>query len=267
LIQGASGSGKTALIGQCEKIAQKQDWKTVEIDAPALWDSNILRDALPNRNLLKMINWKAQFRYRDIVSAEAGVNKSLLSIQKILQSADRPLLLILDEAQMLGGSNKPVGHHASVASNILRAIHNGKLGRSVVLLAAGLGTTKSALTSLRISRFDKKYNIELGPLSKESECAVIQDWLKKEGRAKGDPTAWIDSIANESHGWPQHILSYVDPAVEYLELNNDSMTEEGLKLILEKGRSFGYMITSACPWYNYGKASTSGKIAGKCSNR
>jgi len=201
------------------------------------------------------------------VSAEAGVNKSLLSIQKILQSADRPLLLILDEAQMLGGSNKPVGHHASVASNILRAIHNGKLGRSVVLLAAGLGTTKSALTSLRISRFDKKYNIELGPLSKESECAVIQDWLKKEGRAKGDPTAWIDSIANESHGWPQHILSYVDPAVEYLELNNDSMTEEGLKLILEKGRSFGYMITSACPWYNYGKASTSGKIASKCSNR
>jgi len=107
----------------------------------------------------------------------------------------------------------------------------------VVLLAAGLGTTKSALTSLRISRFDEKCNVELGPLSKESERAVIQDWLKKEGRAKGDPTAWIDSIANESHGWPHHILSYVDAAVEYLELNNGSMTEEGLKLIL-KGAEF-----------------------------
>jgi len=65
LIQGAPGSGKTALVDQCEKIAQKQDWKTVEIDAPALWGSNILRDALPNRNLLKMINWKVQFRYRE----------------------------------------------------------------------------------------------------------------------------------------------------------------------------------------------------------
>jgi len=96
LIQGAPGSGKTALIGQCEKIAQKQGWKTVEIDAPALWDSNILRNALPNRNILKMINWKVQFGYRDIVSAEAGVNKSLLSIPKMLQSGNRPLLLVLD---------------------------------------------------------------------------------------------------------------------------------------------------------------------------
>ncbi len=32
------------------------------------------------------------------------------------------------------------------------------------------------------------------------ERVVIQDWLQLEGRAKGDPTPWIDAIARETHG-------------------------------------------------------------------
>jgi len=237
LIQGAPGAGKTALLDQCEKIAQKQDWNTVEIDAPALWDPDALNEALRLR--AKSVSTSVRLG-KDYIGGELRIDWFRQTLKKMLQSGDRPLLLVLDEAQMLGGSNKPVGHQTSVASNILKAIHNGKLGRPVVLLAAGLGTTKSAFVDLEISRFDKKCFIQLGALSKESERAVIQDWLKEEGRAKGDPTSWIDSIANESHGWPQHISSFVDPAVEYLKSNNHQMTDEGLKIVIKKGSEFRF---------------------------
>ncbi len=121
---------------------------------------------------------------------------------------------------------------------MLDEIHNGKLNRPVILIAAGLGTTVDAFRSLGISRFSKEYLIELGALSKEAERAVIHDWLTKEGEAKGDPVPWVDAIAQETYGWPQHILSYVDPALEQLEVDNRVMTPEGLNAVLEAGRGF-----------------------------
>ena len=89
---------------------------------------------------------------------------------------------------------------------------------------------------LGISRFRRKCLIDLGALSKEAERAVIHDWLKKEGRAKGDPTKWMDTISQETHGWPQHILSYVIPALEQLDVDKGIMTLDGLNAMLEVGR-------------------------------
>ena len=48
-----------------------------------------------------------------------------------------------------------------------------------------------------------------GPWAKDAERAVLHDWLTEEGKATGDTTVWIDAITKESHGWPQHIISYV----------------------------------------------------------
>jgi len=238
VIQGPPGAGKTALLHQCERIAKNQDWKTVEIDPPALWDPYVLRDSLPYRNIFRLISGTFRIGAGNGVSAEVNVNKSLLTIHKILQSGKRPLLLILDEAQMLGETNKPTGDQAKIASNVLKAIHNGKLGRPVILIAAGLGTTLDAFKSLGISRFAMRSCHELGALSKESERAVIHDWLIQEGGAKGDTTRWINAIAEHSHGWPQHILSYADPAAKYLQSNRHIMTEEGLVEILNVGHQF-----------------------------
>ncbi len=108
----------------------------------------------------------------------------------------------------------------------------------MILLAGGLGQTEEAFRSLGISRFVKDCPVGLGALGKESERKVIRDWLMKEGRAKGDPTLWINVIAKETHGWPQHILSYMDPPVAYLESNHRRMTDEGLNFVLEKGMEF-----------------------------
>ena len=53
-----------------------------------------------------------------------------------------------------------------------------------------------------------------------------------------DPAAWIDAITKETHGWPQHILSYVKPALDQLRADKSVMTAEGLNAVLEAGRVF-----------------------------
>ncbi len=79
---------------------------------------------------------------------------------------------------------------------------------------------------------------DIGQLDKESERKVIRDWIVKEGGAKGNLDPWIDAIVKETHGWPQHIISYVKPAASCLKSNNRQMTDEGLRIILEKDNEF-----------------------------
>ena len=54
--------------------------------------------------------------------------------------------------------------------------------------------------------------------------------------AQGDPTPWIDQIAPETHGWPQHIIAYVKPALRQLAADGGAMTATGLVDILHQGR-------------------------------
>ncbi len=235
LIQGAPGAGKTALLDKLRLVAEDRKWKTAEIDAPALWDVKTLRESIPDRNILKKLRGKVNAGLPEVGSIELSVKDSAATIKKVLKSGRKPLLLILDEAQMLGGSNKPVGQQHTVAANVLKAIHNGRLDRPVILLSAGLGTTESAFNSLGISRFEGESLINLGRLDKDSEYKVIRDWLTEAGGAIDDPTPWIETISEQTHGWPQHIISYVKPAANYLKSNNHQMTDEGLRIVLEKG--------------------------------
>jgi len=143
-------------------------------------------------------------------------------------------VLVLDEAQYLADLDEtPTEKH--LVRDTLDMIHNGDVGRPVVLLAAGLGTTERAFNSLGISRFGKECIVQLSALDIESERAVILDWLIEEGKVKGHPKAWIDAIAEQAHGWPQHIISYIEPALETIKSKNRQMTDEGLEYVLEKG--------------------------------
>lgn len=240
LVQGAPGVGKTALLYECEKLAQDNGWRIAEINPPALWDPDELLHYLGIESRLRVTGVSGQVGIDAVVKADAkldvAVNHPSSITLKILADGKKPLLLILDEAQTLGTTNKPSKEVEGIATNVLNSIHNGSLGKPVILLAAGLGTTKTAFASLGISRFDGPSFIELGALGKEPERAVIYDWLTKEGRAKGDPSAWIDAITLQTHGWPQHILSYVNPALRQLAVDDRKMTKGGLNTVLKAGQ-------------------------------
>lgn len=235
LIQGAPGAGKTALLAECERQAQKSEWETTEISSAALWDPNELQQSLKLRRTWKVGSGCARVGISGIGEADINAERSPQTVKNLLRGGKKPLLLALDEAQVLGKENLIPPDQLHTVVDVLNSIHNGTLDRPVILIAAGLGTTADTFGSLGIARFATGTFVELGALDKEAERAVLNDWLTKDGQAKGRPTAWIDAIAKEAHGWPQHILSYVKPALDQLRADNGAMTTRGLSAVLEAG--------------------------------
>ena len=140
---------------------------------PALWNPDELRESLGQKQRPK----GSGTGELDMRVARAGITAewNQATTLKILSRGKKPLLLKLDEAQTLGTTNAPPSDLTRVITNVLDAIHNSELGRPVILILAGLGTTKMIFESLGISRFKGGCFVELGALSKEAEHAVIQD--------------------------------------------------------------------------------------------
>ncbi len=235
LIQGAPGVGKTALLAECKKRAIAHRWEAVNIGIGALWDPNNLLDCLGHGDKYQGAERSTQIGLKNILGLVFRSARPDPTVKKVLKAKNTPLLLILDEAHALGDKNVPPSDFESTAIEVLEAIHNGTLKRPVVLLAAGLNTTSNAFESLKISRFAEGCFVELAALSKESERAVIKDWLVKEGGAKADPSAWITAITRETHCWPRHIHSYSYHAAEQLKANAGLMTSDGLSAALKAG--------------------------------
>jgi len=229
LIHGAPGAGKTALLYELEKLAVTSGWETPKnmFYPPALWTPGELRTAL-GQSIRSKFSIPIGIALQVVpieIKAEWTQKKTL----NILRSGKKPLLLQLDETQTMGTTNAPPEGFKSVATNMLDAIHYGKLGRPVILMAAGLGESRTAFSDLGISRFRAGCEIELGALSKEAERAVIRDWLIKDGGAKGDPTA------QKTHGWPQHITAYGDAAAQQIRHDKGAMPPAGLEIVYQVG--------------------------------
>ena len=236
LIQAAPGAGKTALLHECARLARAQQWQTAKINPDGLFDpaelSKSLRLPLPAKRQETKMEGNVQVLHRESTSEHYPP-----TTLDIIESGRKPLLLLLDEAQTTAAVIPRSSHKQFTnALKFVKTIHNGEVERPVILIAAGLGTTAAAFDSLGISRFDADCQINLGPLSEGSRRAVIQDWLLKEGGAKGDPAPWIDAIAVETHGWPQHIMAYAWPALKQLKLTEGELTPEGLETVLKEGR-------------------------------
>ncbi|MCY4158129.1 MAG: ATP-binding protein [Bacteroidetes bacterium] len=240
LIQGAPGAGKTALLYECKKFAEKREWEIAEIDPPALWNLDELLYYLGKEDKVQFTGGSGEIGIN--AGVKAGVklnvetNQTRPTILKTLQDGKKPLLLILDEAQSLGIKDIVPSDQKRIINSVLNNIHNGRLRRSVILLAAGLEPSKSAFDDLGISRFRAGCFVELGALGKKAERAVIHDWLMKKGCAKGDPIEWIDAIVQKTHGWPQHITVYGDAAAKQIQKDQGVMTPEGLEIVYQTGR-------------------------------
>ncbi len=234
LIQGAPGVGKTALLYQMEKEALDRQWEVVYINLQDLCDPAHLAQTSGESYVTRKqtaTNLDAKVVSREYVKEVSGDSSVIQVLKKLVP--DHGMVLVLDEAQRIAAfAGKP---EELKVMELLDVIHNGKLGKPAILLAAGLGPTKASFGKLGISRFSEDCVVELSALSKESERLVIEDWIKKEGRGQGDSSAWLDAIAKETHGWPRHVHSYAKHASEYLKANGGAMTPDGLNSVLEAG--------------------------------
>ncbi len=235
LIQGAPGSGKTALLHECEKMVKVQDWEVAKITAPSLWDPHKLLDALGRGERYKGTERSTQIGFRNLIHRTWKSTRPPSSVENVLKVVKKPLLLVLDEAQTLGIKDGIPSNQRGTVTSILNSIHNSELNEPVILLTAGLGSTKATFGELGISRFKGGCFIELGVLGKKAEHAVIHDWLTKNGGAKEDSTPWIDAITQKTHGWPQHITIYGEAAAKQIKKNQGHMTPAGLEAVYRVG--------------------------------
>ena len=236
LIHGAPGAGKTALLDVLSHQAKPKGWKVAGIKIKDLYNPISMAQSL-GRSYTIDKEYALQVGVKFIGEGLVGSIAGHASSDEILKhlAPETGLILVLDEAQRLYKLPDNTEMHTETADT-LEMIHKGKLGKPVMLLTAGLGTTVSAYGSLGVSRFMRKCKVSLGCLSHESTCAVIRDFLIHEGGVSKPPREWIETIAERTHGWPQHIISYADPAVNYLA-SQQPPTNEGLKMVLQQGRA------------------------------
>ena len=237
LIQAAPGAGKTALLHECTKLAENIGWEAVRLNTRALWDTDTMCQRLGDgwMPLLDEIAGQGGFDKWIQIQGAAKFKLPGHTPQSIIERGKDPLLLFLDEAQTLGTGMAPTDARYETVKVFLDSLHNGYMGRPVMLAAAGLSATKRAFKDMGVSRFKDNCYVELGPLKQEAEWEVIEDWLRKDGRAKGDPTPWIDAIMQRTHGWPQHVAAYAQAAAIHLRATGREMTPEKLKTALEVG--------------------------------
>ena len=240
LIQGPPGVGKTALLAKCWDEAEERGWGVAEIDPEDLWNPDELRKTLglppQERKVGKTTGWGLDKIFNLSRKTETEINAPLDTPADILKLKTAPVLLVLDEAQHLGEDGGVPEEHRKSVRTLLDQIHNSRLGKPVILLAGGLGMTDKALEALGLSRLAEECTFDMEPLEEEEERQVIKDWLKKEGKAKGDTKEWVDAIAEETHCWPRHIHSYSTSATHVLKQSEGEMTAEGLRIVMEKGR-------------------------------
>ncbi len=248
LIQDAPGAGKSALLHECAQRAAEDGWRVAEITNDALYDPAALADAVDvpyatKSTVHRETRWRAGLSSSVALFRRGAEGMSSeyagRALRRVLEAAATPngLVLVLDEAQTLRTLH---GRQCQPAlETTLALIHNGKIGAPVILLAGGLGMSRSVLGQFSISRFERGRVMGLGRLSVMAERAVIRDWLVRAGGARGESeylARWIDTIAAECYGWPQHIQNYAVAAAQRLLDTGGVLTAQVSTEALAEGR-------------------------------
>jgi len=233
LVHGAPGAGKTALLAELCKVANR--WKHARISLTALHDPIAMAQALGQAYA---VDQKASLE-AGIIYVKGGIVETIAghaTPTEILKciATKHGLILVLDEAQRLSSLEVGSQEHVRVGDT-LSMIHNGQLEMPVMLLAGGLSTTLDAFASFGITRFTRQCKPSLGGLHPHETKSVIRKFLSHEKVVPPLPK-WIDAVAKQTHGWPQHIIAYASLLANHLSGINPDMSDTGLDSVLRAVR-------------------------------
>ncbi|MCY4298501.1 MAG: hypothetical protein OXC61_04300 [Flavobacteriaceae bacterium] len=176
---------------------------------------------------MKFLNKKTQ--YQKIAKGDS----------KTTETIQRPLVLMLDEAQMirigLGSDHVKKG----IAIEILDQLHNLHLPEGLLFIIAGLGHTRKIFKDFEIFRFNDDGIMDLKSLNRKAEKNILQDYLVQgAGISKKNPDLnhWIDRLSQETHQWPHHIICYGEVAAQKLKEGKSCLSEKILSDVLKEGQ-------------------------------
>lgn len=225
VITGAPGSGKTALLNALRRKHEAaggatasilpQDFQRPEdvtatilaqIDLEAARRAGVNTDAGETWAVgmsagLLNAEWSRNISPRPPTSL-AGV------LSKLPQPPDKPILLLVDEAQNIAG-DLPDGK-----SSLLAEAHTREM--NLLLVLGGLSNTPTTLSRLGVSRLARGSERTLQPLSDEE--ALEAAGLFFDQHFPDAPTELrknlSQEVVKESRGWPQHLTNALCAAAE-----------------------------------------------------
>ncbi len=176
LIQGAPGVGKTALLRELEEAGKQDGWTIAKLNLEALWNVNELYNALIREKKYEKISQEVNANIR-LAVGNMRFDRTERTVSKTIRAIKRPLILVLDEAQMISVGNQTDSPEIKKAAHLFSHLHNLELEHGLVFLIAGLSDTRSIFKEFKISRFNSRCVLNLSVLDKKAERNILKDYL------------------------------------------------------------------------------------------
>lgn len=231
LIDGIPGAGKTQLLHEFAKRAREGDSTTLHVDL----QTRDLSD--PAAEVFASI--VAPLRQEDTTSREGGAHSGLGNMLRRSDSRlweNKALVVTIDEVQNIS----PTGR------SVLSVLHEGSHGRPIMVVAAGLTSSMKVLGAARqtltgdvdrdtISRIATV--LTLGHLSRsETEEALMENVARCTGLTI--PARLLDTLAEASSGFPQHVHCYARACVETAEVLACLDTPDAMEAVIAMGDGY-----------------------------
>ncbi len=140
------------------------------------------------------------------------------------------IVVFVDEAQ-----NIPA---VDTTRSVLDCLHRASDGIPLVAAFFGLSDTHDVLHRCGLSRLAARRIVNLEPLSNNDAVCAIQSIFDAYGftGTAADRTEWIESLAELSQGWPQHINQVAVAAAEVIHDHGDRIDRALLETALARGK-------------------------------
>ncbi len=273
LVQGPPGAGKTAILHEFADRAEKTGlWDHQRIEIACMYNPRRMAAALDGsayvdrtvlstgRTAMVGVSQGVEFT-REKHAREAAMHRGPSSdevLRSLTASSTKDLLLTLDEVQNLSAHKASLERRTAIM-DVLDIIRNAACGGPVVLLAGGLGNSADVLGGFGMSRLFRDCLHNIGVLDAIAERKVIRDWIVKGGEVGHKVrmhtlNRWIDTIAAETDGWPQHIHCFAPEAARWLRRHGSLMPDTVPEAVMERGKAdkqayYSQRVSSIYPPY------------------
>ena len=239
LFEACPGMGKTALIREFARLAQKQGCLAMNVDIDTLASHAAMKDHIAREldRLTHRRDWVA--RLAGAALTDAGEALRIGNFVKAAIGAAPeptgcwpdgtprpPLVLIIDEAQDLGPEHKPA----------VRSLHLGNLNWPILPVFAGTSGALRAMKKAGAYRLGEGRNEPFGSLPKNEARLAFPAMCDRFGigMSPREMDRWTARIATGSHGFPQHLNVGLKSAAEEILAANGQGRAPSLERMAEQ---------------------------------
>ena len=235
LITAAPGAGKSALLEEL-----KENWEAKGVARVVQLHVSTLADRTATyREFVSQLNPAAAERF-GVTTTESELPLTANEVVRWLKSEERsengdvPIVLLVDEVQNLRLENQ---ENAAGTGSLLRDVHEGVKGTPIMLVLAGLGDSIEVLEEWGISRLEGKSRITLGGLSLKDMREATEKFFGffHVRGSLAERAIWAEAIAEETSGWPQHLVNGLCGAAEAIVEGHGDLAQSSLEAALAHG--------------------------------